>query len=106
MLVNLYKISPLPKEAVEFLENLSQREAVEKLIVFGSRAMGDYEKYSDIDVAVIASSFTREDWIMLRAKANHHVKVPFRISIVDFLSNPDRLRQRIFNDGEVIYDKP
>jgi uncharacterized protein len=106
MLINLHKISPLPKEAVEFLEELSRQDSVEKLIIFGSRACGDYEKYSDIDLAVVASSFTGDDWVMLRAKANHHVRVVFRISIVDFLSNPDRLQQRIYNDGEIIYEKP
>ena len=106
MRVNLHKISPLPIEAVEFLDQLSQRSSVEKLIIFGSRACGDYDKYSDIDLAVVASSFSKADWVMLRARAIHDVRVVFRISIVNFLSNPDRLQQRIYTDGEVIYKQP
>ncbi|ATD60401.1 hypothetical protein CNX70_09575 [Janthinobacterium svalbardensis] len=105
MLVNLHKISPLPDEAIEFLEDLSQRDSVETLIIFGSRACGDYEKYSDIDLAVIASSFVKEDWIMLRAKATYDVRVFFRISIVNFLSNPIRLQKRIYENGEIVYEK-
>jgi len=106
MLVNLQKISPLPIRAIVFLEELGRNDAVEKLIVFGSRACGDYEKYSDIDLAVIAPSFTYGDWVMLRAKVNHDVRVFFRISIVDFLSNTERLQQRICNNGVVIYEQP
>ncbi|UCX05011.1 nucleotidyltransferase domain-containing protein [Shewanella glacialimarina] len=104
--INLNQISPLPVEAIEFLDELSQRSSVEKLIIFGSRACGDYDKYSDIDLAVVASSFTKADWVMLRARAIHDVRVVFRISIVNFLSNPDCLQQRIYNDGEVIYEQP
>jgi predicted nucleotidyltransferase len=104
--VSLHKISPLPIEAIEFLDQLSRRSSVEKLIIFGSRACGDYDKYSDIDLAVVASSFSKADWVMLRARAIHDVRVVFRISIVNFLSNPDRLQQRIYNDGEVIYEQP
>ncbi|MCU8015016.1 MULTISPECIES: nucleotidyltransferase domain-containing protein [unclassified Shewanella] len=103
--VNLRKISPLPIEAIKFLDELSQRDSVEKLIIFGSRACGDYDKYSDIDLAVVAPSFTKADWVMLRAKAIHDVRVVFRISIVNFLSNPERLQKRIYDDGEVIYEQ-
>lgn len=105
MQLNLSNVSPLPIEAVNFLDELSRQDAVEKLIIFGSRACGDYDKYSDIDLAVIASSFSKADWVMLRAKAIHEVRVVFRISIVNFLSNPKRLQQKIHNDGEVIYEQ-
>lgn len=105
MKLNLSNVSPLPIEAVNFLNELSQQDTVEKLIIFGSRACGDYDKYSDIDLAVIASSFSKADWVILRAKAIHEVRVVFRISIVNFLSNPERLQQKIYNDGEVIYEQ-
>lgn len=104
MPLNLNHVSPLPAEAIKFLNELCERDAVEKLIIFGSRACGDYEKYSDIDLAVVASSFTKSDWVMLRAKAIHDVRVVFRISIVNFLSNPAHFQQRIYKDGEVIYE--
>lgn len=105
MQVNLHKISPLPIEAIAFLDELSQRDSVEKLIIFGSRACGDYDKYSDIDLAIIAPSFTKADWVMLRAKAIHEIRVVFRISIVNFLSNPVRLQEKIYENGEVIYEQ-
>ncbi len=105
MRVILHNISPLPLEAVDFLNYLSQLDAVDKLIIFGSRACGDYDKYSDIDLAVIAPSFTKADWVMLRAKAVHEVRIVFRISIVNFLSNPKRLQKRIYEDGAVIYER-
>jgi len=61
--LNLNYISPLPVTVVNFLHQLSCHEKVNRLIIFGSRACGDYDKYSDIDLAIDAKRFNREEWI-------------------------------------------
>lgn len=106
MSLNLGNISPLPLEVISFLQELSENEQVEKLIIFGSRACGDYDKYSDVDLAVVAPKYNRSDWILLRAKAIHDIRTVLKISIVNFVSNPLRLQNQIYKDGEVIYEQP
>ncbi|WP_375557928.1 nucleotidyltransferase domain-containing protein [Albibacterium profundi] len=50
MLKNLEHISPLSETVVLFISTISKIESVNKIVVFGSRALGDYEKYSDLDL--------------------------------------------------------
>ncbi|WP_101756627.1 nucleotidyltransferase family protein [Oceanicoccus sp. KOV_DT_Chl] len=104
MALNLQGISPLSKSVVEFLHELSCHAKVDRLIIFGSRACNDYDKYSDIDLAIDAESFNREDWIRLRMTAYYDVRTVLQISIVNFVSNPSRLQNRILEDGLIIYD--
>lgn len=105
MTLDLKNISPLPEGVVYFLHDLCQDNLVEKLIVFGSRACGDYDKYSDVDLAVVAPHFIRADWVMLRAKAIHETRTVLKISIVNFLLNPPHLQERIYDNGVVIYEQ-
>ena len=105
MLLNLSEISHLPESVIGFLKELTCNIGVERLIVFGSRACGDYEQYSDLDLAIDAPSFNRVDWVRIREKAYYDVRTVIQISIVDFASNPMRLQERIMNDGVVIYEQ-
>ena len=47
------------KELTNSLKNLLGEQLV-KLALFGSRARGDYDKESDIDIAIIVRGLTRE----------------------------------------------
>ena len=39
-------------EVIEEIRNLAQKYDIEKVILFGSRARGDFRRTSDIDIAV------------------------------------------------------
>ena len=45
----------------ELKEYCSQNEKIEKVILFGSRARGDYQKTSDIDLAVVSKQATHSE---------------------------------------------
>lgn len=51
MLQNLEKISPLSDNIIQFIMKIASEKCVDRIIVFGSRSFGDYEKYSDLDLA-------------------------------------------------------
>lgn len=104
MIINLDKISPLNHEVILFFEELANNPKVEELIVFGSRACGDYDTYSDVDLAVVAPTFTKAEWVMLYAQAIHDIRTVLKISIVNYVSNPERLKKRIRQNGVVIYE--
>ena len=40
------------KQVIDEIESLAKRHKSEKVILFGSRARGDYKRTSDIDLAV------------------------------------------------------
>jgi len=76
---------------------VSERVALHKLILFGSRARGDADPDSDLDVAVIVTGPTDErgrDWISRAAwEAGFHsgiVIVPIVYSRTEWETGPER----------------
>jgi uncharacterized protein len=105
MIPNYDGISPLPNSVREFISSLSAINEIKRLIVFGSRACGDYEKYSDLDLAIDSDDLSREQWVSIRLKSYYEVKTVFRISIVNFKINPIRIQNHILNNGKIIYER-
>lgn len=81
---------------------IANDEAVDALILFGSRAFGDHEDRSDVDVAVSGASITRAKWANMKDAANY-CRSLYWISLVHLDRNPSTLRQRIIDTGIPIY---
>jgi uncharacterized protein len=103
MLQNLDKISPLPEEVISFLTDLTLNIKIERVIVFGSRSFGDYEPYSDLDLAIDAPQLSIHDWLKLKEFVTYDLKTVLRISLVHFSTNPEKLKERIIQTGKIIY---
>ena len=103
MLRNLENISPLSDTVIAFLATIAQQESVSKIIVFGSRALGDFEKYSDLDLAVDAPKMTKFEWLKLKEFAIYDLNSFIKISLVHYSTNPDKLKERINQTGTIIY---
>lgn len=105
MLKNLDQISPLSENVISFLTSIVSEKKVNKIIVFGSRAFGDYEKYSDLDLAIDAPLLTKGEWLKLKEYAYYDVKTVIQLSLVHFNTNPIRLQKHILTTGKIIYVK-
>lgn len=105
MLKNLDQISPLSEIIISFLYTISKQESVEKIIVFGSRAFNDYEKYSDLDLAVDAPSMTKYEWQKLKEFAIYELNSFIKVSLVHYSTNPEKLKERINQTGKIIYER-
>jgi predicted nucleotidyltransferase len=46
-----------------FKKELSKRIAVQKMILFGSYARGDYKKESDVDLIIVSSDFRKTRFV-------------------------------------------
>ncbi|PHS30501.1 MAG: toxin-antitoxin system, toxin component [Sulfurovum sp.] len=90
---------------INFLHELTGHGKINRLIIFGSRACGDYDAYSDVDLAIDAENFDRKDWVTLKEVAYYEVRTVLQISIVNFVRNPNRLQNRILEDGFIIYEQ-
>lgn len=103
MLKNIDKISPLSQEILDFLSSLAASADVRRIIVFGSRSFGDYEQYSDLDLAIDAPSMRKIDWLRLKEYVTYDLRTVIRVSLVRYSTNPEKLRERINKSGIVIY---
>lgn len=72
-----------------------------KIYLFGSRAKGNYQKNSDIDIAIDAGSpitMTEKGQINSMLDA---LNIPQKIDLVDFHRTPEELKKNILRDGIV-----
>lgn len=85
---------------------LKKYPEVEKAVIFGSRARGDYRKGSDIDITLFGDKLTNS----INTKIFYDIDdlyLIYKIDLINFntLSNEDKLRQNILNEGVEIYAK-
>lgn len=79
---------------------------VERLVIYGSRARGDYKSGSDIDIAVFGRDLSMRDFSLLSSKLDELAGV-FKTDIVHFetLEN-EALKKTILSEGVVISSGP
>jgi len=84
---------------------LSQYPAVEKAILYGSRAMGNYKAGSDIDLTLQGSNLSHHEIFQI-ATAFDESMLPYMVdlSILDHIENQDLL-QHIKRVGVVAYER-
>lgn len=89
------------KQVMEEIRALAQKHDIGRIILFGSRARGDYKRTSDIDLAVTGGDFER-----FAVDINEETSTLLGFDLV----NLDRavqkeLRDSITREGKVIYEK-
>ena len=86
---------------LEEIKVLAEKYDIEKLILFGSRARGDYHKASDIDLATIGGNHIR-----FSLDVDEETSTLLKYDIVN-LDGPvyEELRKSIEKEGVVIYEK-
>lgn len=91
----------ISSNVIDEICNLAKGYGVEKVILFGSRARGDYKRTSDIDLA-----FTGGDSInfALDIEEKTSTLLCFDIVYLDF-SVQAELQEAIQKDGVVLYEK-
>lgn len=99
-----HPIVRLPESAQAALDMIAGVPQVERVILFGSRAMGDHDERSDLDVAVSAPDLGRAGLATLRDKLNRF-RTLYTISLTPIESMPPRLRDRVLAQGVVLYER-
>lgn len=77
---------------------------IEKIILFGSRAKKDADERSDFDIAIICPAISNREWLEL---CEHIDDLPtlLTIDLVRFDTASDELKNRILQEGKVLYEK-
>lgn len=96
----------LEENTIEKINSVfGQYENIEKVILYGSRAKGNYKKGSDIDLVIEAKDFTFTDMLKVENQLDDML-LPYKIdiSLIHQVSNPD-LIEHIERVGKIFYEK-
>lgn len=86
---------------LEEIRSLAQQYGIEKVILFGSRARGDFYKTSDIDIASCGGDFLR---FSLDVEEETSTLLQYDIVNLDGAVS-EELRESIFKEGRTLYEK-
>ncbi len=88
-------------EVIEEIRKLAEKYNISRVILFGSRARGDFKRVSDIDLAVEGGDFTR-----FALDVDEETSTLLKYDIVDLGRDiQEELRKAIEAEGKVIYEK-
>ena len=88
-------------EVIEEIRKLARKYDVTKVILFGSRARGDFKRTSDIDIAVTGGDFVR-----FALDVDEETSTLLEYDIVDLDNDmQDELRDSIKKEGIILYEK-
>lgn len=85
------------------LEKFSQ---IEKTLIFGSRAKGNFKKWSDVDLSIIGKEITNELVAEINYFLNEETYLPYKFDVIHYekVKNID-LKEHIDRMGIVFYEK-
>lgn len=96
----------LPDDVLKkIIDTISQNPKIKKIVLYGSRAKGNYKRGSDIDVALIGNDLNVEDLnkIDLDLELDElYLPYSFDLSIFEKIENKDLL-DHINRIGAIIY---
>lgn len=93
----------ITRPVAKLLTRIARDPEVRFLLIFGSRAVGDADERSDVDVSVSAPSISRARWLEMQ-KLAEEAPTLLRISLVHFESSPPELQRRNLEEGVVVYE--
>jgi predicted nucleotidyltransferase len=88
------------------LEALRRHPDIEKALVFGSRAMGNYKPGSDVDIA-LKGTLKPETRVDVAIELNERLPLPYKFDIVDYSDvSHQPLIEHIDQYGKILYQRP
>ena len=95
----------IPDSAGTALDLIKAVPTVRRIILFGSRAVGDEQERSDIDLAISAPGLDAPGVARLR-DAISTTRTLFKISVTRIEDMPAALRSRVLALGRTLYERP
>lgn len=98
----------LSEESLNTIEDaIKPFSHIEEAIIYGSRAMGNFKPYSDIDIALKGKNLTERSVTALHSFFNHAAPgFPYKVDVLDYnkLTN-EELKRHIDKEGKVLYKR-
>ncbi|MCI8567611.1 MAG: nucleotidyltransferase domain-containing protein [Lachnospiraceae bacterium] len=95
------KETGIRKEVLEEIRGLAKKYHIGKVVLFGSRARGDYKRASDIDLAVCGGNVSR-----FALEVEEETSTPLKYDVIDLDENVgEALRTSIETEGILLYEE-
>jgi predicted nucleotidyltransferase len=94
----------LSKERFNFIYNVFKNfPNIEKVIIFGSRALGTYKTNSDIDLAIVGKNININDIINIKIQLEE-LPLGYSFDIIDYKEiDNQELKKHIDDNGQLFY---
>lgn len=87
-------------------KSLEKFSEIEKAVIFGSRAKGNYKPGSDVDIAIYGENIDFDTVSALHAMLEEEGPLPYFFDIVDYTHlTHENLKEHIDRVGKVIFEK-
>ena len=96
----------LDRDLKLILEAANKYQQIEAVVLFGSRAMGNYKKGSDVDLAIVGENIDRKILRRISDDLNEEYPLPYFFDVLNYndISN-EALKKHIDSVGESIYKR-
>ena len=89
----------------QIVELILNYKRPERIVIFGSRASGNFNDRSDIDIAVLGRHWTDKDINIVKHMLDEFVKTPLKFDLLNFYRiGKTKLKEDILKKGRVVYD--
>lgn len=89
------------QQVIDEIITLAKKHSIEKVILFGSRARGDYHRASDIDLAVSGGSV-----VAFALDVEELTSTLLTYDVVDMNKNlQTKFRESIEKEGKILYER-
>lgn len=99
-------INNLDREILDHIvEIVLSHKRVEKIVIFGSRATEEFNRTSDIDIAIFGRNWSGKDINLVKDELEEGVGTPLKFDLLNFYDiTKEGLKESILRDGRVIYE--
>ena len=93
----------LKKDFDYIFEALTEVDGIDKVIIFGSRAMGNYKRGSDVDIAIVGDNINIKTVFRLSYFLNEEYPMPYFFDVINYnMIKNERLKEHINTYGQAI----
>jgi predicted nucleotidyltransferase len=94
------------KQLQEIIDTLAKVPQIEKALLFGSRAMGNFKKASDIDIAIMGEHADFRIAAHIKYELEEETNLPYFFDIIAYNTiDNNALKEHLHKYGKVIYTK-
>jgi len=92
------------KEQQAIIEEMCRLPELEEVLLYGSRAMGNFKRGSDVDLAIKGENVTDQVCNRLHYQLNEETLLPYFFDVTNYaqISNP-ALKEHIDHEGKLFY---
>jgi len=95
----------LSEKLLKFMEDIFKlKPQVERVLIYGSRAKGNYSKGSDIDITIVAPEMNFSEYLRLYSMLED-LEIPYRLDVTKYEMLEDNIKEHIKRVGQEIYNR-